>query len=338
MIKLLCPNCMKSVAVPDDAAGAETPCPECGAAFAVPSRYHPVVAPPPAPPVLPPESVPMSTVPSDRPAPPPGLIPSAYSAANNQLEPPLPPPPPPPPVPHGYTHSRGVTISPVVMAWVPAVFLTLILVLTFFDWVGSYVGGHPVYAQNAWRSLTGSVARNFQIEELIKQQAAWPADVLNKVRSDWEVMLPYLLALVLATAAAWAERMVATLDRTRLPPPLRWVGTVWPYRIPVTAGLATVALLLVLIQVGSGFGLERAMRAAVNDRLVPDRTANKENAATLAAIDFKAEQELARFNLERTTWLHLAILLNVLVVVAMVVRSVMERRGNRPPPRLVLQY
>ncbi|MDB5307570.1 MAG: hypothetical protein JWO38_1772, partial [Gemmataceae bacterium] len=46
MIKLLCPNCMKTVSVPDDAAGKETSCPECGKPFAVPARYNPVVAAP----------------------------------------------------------------------------------------------------------------------------------------------------------------------------------------------------------------------------------------------------------------------------------------------------
>ena len=38
----------------------------------------------------------------------------------------------------------------------------------------------------------------------------YTVDVLNRVRWDWELMLPYLVALTLALVVAWAERMVAT--------------------------------------------------------------------------------------------------------------------------------
>ena len=46
--------------------------------------------------------------------------------------------------------------------------------------------------------------------------------------------------LILAVVMAWSERMVATLDRTRLPGWLRWVTVVWPYRIPILAGVAVL--------------------------------------------------------------------------------------------------
>lgn len=275
----------------------------------------------------------MSTAPPEHPAPPPGFVPPETT----QFEPPLPPTPPPPPIPHGYTHSRGFSLSPRVMAWVPAVGLTLILLLTFLNWVGSYVGGHAVYAQSAWRSAARSVARDFPLERLMEQQAAWPTDVLNKVRTDW-LMVPYLIALIVAVVFAWAERMVAALDRTRLPPPLRWVAAVWPYRIPVIAALATVAFILLVAQASNGFGLERAMKGLVGERFAAERTASAGNPAALDAIDFKQDQELSRFNLERTTWFYLALALHVAVVLAMLVRAALERRGNRPPPRFVYQY
>lgn len=341
---------MKSVSVPDDAAGKETPCPECGEPFSVPARYTPVVAtaPPPAPPIetpapqspvpVHPEASPMSSALPDRPPPPPGLVPPAYPSPNAQLaslqslEPPL------PPVPPGYTHSRSVVIRPRVLEWVPVVCLTLILILTFCNWVGSYVEGSPVYAQNAWRALTGYPSRNYKLEELLTKQAAWPADVLNNVSSDWLLMLPFLLVLILATVLAWAERTVTSLDKKRLPPPLQWVATIWPYRAPVIAGLATIAFFLIAIQMLNGFGLERAMKRVVAERYAAERKNAEGDPAALDAINYKQDQELARFNLERTTWLYLAVVLLILVILVMIAHAGLERRGNKPLPRIVIQY
>src|SRR5207249_10197154 len=131
--KKTCQHCLRPVSVPDDAAGKDATCPECGKAFPVQARYNPVVAPvpPPAAPPTPtpytapatPEPVPMSTVPPvlDRPAPPPGYVPPS---ASNQLEPPPPPAPPVPAAPPGYRRSVGVTFHPKVTAWLPAVCLT----------------------------------------------------------------------------------------------------------------------------------------------------------------------------------------------------------------------
>lgn len=343
MIKLVCPNCMKTVSVPEDAAGKDAPCPECGKPFPVPARYTPTVAPAPTvPPPVRPESPPMSSAPLDRPAPPPGLVPPPYPSPNTQLEPPLPPPPPPPPIPFGYTRSRGVNISPTVLAWVPAVCLTVIFLLTFFPWVGSYVGRTAVYTQTAWRAAFGGeqsrVRTNFPLEDLMKRNARWPDGVVDKATSDWALLVPYILVLILALVIAWAERMVATLDRARMPPQLRWAASLWPYRIPMVAGLATVALLVLVIQMTRGFGLERAFGEVVSERFAEERKASATSPQAQAAIDFKEDEELARYNLERTTWLYLALGLNILVVVAMVGRAWLDRRGNKPPPRIVFQY
>lgn len=327
MPKLICPNCAKFVTVPDEAAGTTVPCPECKAPFPVPARYDPVVsvpvAPPPPPP--PPPAAPPPVVP---PAPPPGITPEAMAAVSHGT----------PPVAAGYTHSVGLSLKPSTLAWVPAVGLTLILVLTLLPWVGSYVGGSAVYSQGAWRAVSGNPSRNFHLEELSRQQAGWPADVLNKVTSDWPLMLPYLVLLILAVIIAWAERLVADVDRTRLPRQAGFVGDVWPYRVPVLAGLATVLVVLLFVQAARGFGLERAMRQVVAERFADERAKNAGNQAALDAIEFKADQELSRFNLERTAWFELAVGLHLLVLLAMAGRFWLDRRGAKPPPRLMLQY
>ena len=324
MPKLICPNCAKFVTVPDEAAGTTVPCPECKAPFPVPARYDPVVSVPPAPPSPPPPPPP----PVAPPAPPPGVTPEAMAAVTN----------PAPPVPAGYEHTVGVSLKPSTLAWVPAVGLTLVLLLTLFPWVGSYVGGSAVYSQTAWRALTGNPARNFHLEELSRQQAGWPTDVLNKVLSDWPLMLPYLLLLILAVVLAWAERFVADVNRSRLPRQAGFLGDIWPYRVPVLAGLSAALTVLLFIQAGRGFGLERAMRQTVAERFAVDRERAAGNQAELDKIEFRADQELSKFNLERTAWFEVAVGLHLLVVLAMVGRFWLDRRGNKPPPRLVLQY
>lgn len=321
MPKLICPNCARFVTVPDEAAGTTLPCPECKAPFPVPARYDPVVSVPatsPPPPVAPPPVTPA--------APPPGVTPEALAVVTQ----------PPPPVGAGYEHTVGVSLKPSTLAWVPAVGLTLVLLLTLFPWVGSYVGGSAVYSQTAWRSLTGTPARNFHLEELSRQQAGWPTDVLNKVSSDWLLMLPYLLLLILTVGLSWAERFVA--DVSGLPKQVGFLRDVWPQRILALAGLAVILVVLLFLQAGRGFGLERAMRQTVADRYAEDRTKAAGNQAELDKIEFRADQELAKFNLERTAWFELVVGLHLLVVLAMVGRYWLDRRGNKPPPRLVLQY
>ena len=44
------------------------------------------------------------------------------------------------------------------------------------------------------------------------------------------------------------------------------------------------------------------------------------------------------FNIERTTWLYLALICNAFAVLALIVRYLLARRANKPPPRLVLHY
>jgi hypothetical protein len=275
----------------------------------------------------------MSTAPPDRPAPPPGLVPPAYPAPGTQLEPPLPEPPPPPAIPPGYTKSRGITLSPRWVSWVPVVCLTVIVLLTFFPWIGSYIGRSAVYSQNAWLALGGDASRNFKLEDLLPGKGEW----LNRLTSDWW-LLPYFICLILAVVLAWAERGVATLDKTRLPPQLRWIAGIWPYRNPVIAGLAALALGLLLIQMLNGFGLERALRSVVAEQFNEARKAAGDSGAAQARIEFQEEQELAKYDLQRTTWLYLAVLLHVAAVLAITARAALDARGHRPPPRLVFQY
>lgn len=334
-MRLICPHCMSGVTVPDDAAGKDATCPNCGKAFPTPARYSaevmspPVppapVAPPPAP-VVPEVAPPTQTVVT--PPAPPGYIPPVPPVAPSGFLPP--PAPAAPQAAEGYTRSVGFSFSPKVIAWLPPVFLLLTFVLTMFTWVGSYGGNTAVYSQGPWRALFGKVYRNIPLEKVIPIPAGW----IDNLRSDWGLMLPYLFVLLAAAALAWVERWLRLFD----PQQYQQLARVWANRHGVIFGLATLALVFAVMQVSRGFGMERAMRQVVDEKFADARAKAANSPSAVEAIDYEKEQEYAKFNLETTTWAYLAIAFNALAVLAAIARWLLVRRPNRLPPRFVLHY
>jgi hypothetical protein len=299
------------------------------------------------------EPPPMSTDPPfDRPPPPPGLVPPPPPTTAQAAPPPPPglvlrsPPSAPaatanpssaasldvPVLPGGYTRAWGLTISPRVVAWLPAILLTVTVVSTFFPWVGSYLGGYPVYSQSPWRALFGSVSRNFALEERMPGDRSW----LDNLRSDWEVLIPYLLLLVAAVALAWADRGLSTFDPRQVPP----LAKLWPWRKSLIAGLAGLAFLLMFAQVSRGFGMERAIRKMVreNPEIAKLREEAGASVARLAVVENKEDQELAKYNLEVTSWQRLGLTCNFLAPLLAVLSIGLERRGDKPPPKILLHF
>ncbi|MFO0825557.1 MAG: hypothetical protein U0792_20955 [Gemmataceae bacterium] len=85
--------------------------------------------------------------------------------------------PAPTPQQASYTHAIGITISPRVIVWLPAVLLTIVFFSTFFRWTGSYLGGHPVYSQSPWQAVFASVSRNFAFVFMPAQGVARSGDL-----------------------------------------------------------------------------------------------------------------------------------------------------------------
>jgi hypothetical protein len=342
VIKLICPHCMKPVPVPDDFAGREVTCPSCSKTFEAPARYNPAVLgdPPPPPPVAPPPAPPPAPPTAAVPPPPPVAAPE-YSppAAPAGYAPPTPPTvpteaavAPPTPTPAGYTRSCGITISPRVVAWLPAIFLTITFVCTFFSWIGAYFGGSPAYWQSPWRALVGRPGSNPVYVQYMPGDGAW----FNAVPADVGLMLPFLFLLIVALVFAWADRALPSSD-SRIASRL---ATLWPWRKTLIASTAGLALVFVVIQVASGFGMERAIRKSVRDN--PEIAKAREEAAGApskeTAVDNRVDAEIAKFNLERTWWQDIAVYSLIAAVLAVLLLIVLDRRGTRPPPRIVLHY
>jgi hypothetical protein len=323
---------MKPVAVPDDFAGREITCPACNKVFDAPAKYTPTVLaeptpPPPSPkppPPPPPEPKPMSPDPTaNRPMPPAGLVPPPPPAGPA-------PTPATPVLPVGYTRQRAATIHPGVVAWLPAVLLVITVLCTFAAWVGMYVGGYPAFSQGPWSAMVGSRNPNPSLIATMPSLDDWT----GHFNSNWKLMVPYLLVLILATALALADRGFHSLDPRRIPP----LAGVWKWRKLAILVFAATAFVLAFSQVLHGFGLERAIHKTVAEKFAPERAEAKGNAVKLAQVQYREDQEFARYNLERTTWLYVALVCNLLAVLAMLAHTALERRGDKPPPRVVLQY
>lgn len=330
-MRQICPNCLKSVDVPESAAGGEYDCPACGKPFPVPKGYTPAVLVPPARDAAPDAARPGGNAPGsagDRPSPPPGFVPPAA------------PPPagahaPGPPTYAGPLRSHGVPLDPRVMAWLPAACLTVCLVLTFFPWVGAYPGGYRVCSQNPWEAGVRDV--NFPATAVPEAvQKAEPE--LRALAPINLFMLLYGILLVVTVLLAWLERVFHTVpDVTTLPGPLAWLPRVWPHRFALLLGLTGLLLFLVGFQVWRGFGLETAV----------ERYATNLHATEVEAADTNAKKQIAqigigmdaaRFAVQPTTVRDLAVAAHVVAVLGVLARVWLTRRGPKPPPRLALEY
>ncbi len=314
-MRLICPHCMSTVTVPDETAGKDAACPSCGKSFTTPSRYAASVVPDAAAPVASPPAQLESPI-SHAPAPPPGYVPPVGVALDATVA--------------GFTRARGITISPHLFSWLPAVFLLFTLILSFLPWVGVYVGGTGIYWQQPWRAVVGSVGRNFALERAIAISTEW----LNKVTSDWEWMIPFLLCLLVATVLAWLDRASHMISPERL----KRIEKIWTHRQSIIGVLTSLAFVFVLLQVLYGFGMQRAIQQTVNAQFADARAKAVNDPATQTRIEYDAAAAYRGFNIERTSWLYLALLCNLLAVLSLGVRCALDRRGNKLPPRLVLHY
>ena len=331
MIRQLCPHCYASVELPPDAAGRETPCPQCAKAIAVPAAYAPSVAASgglqnlgPTPQNIP-SPTRLGTNPMSEPiAPPPGLNPA--SAA--------PPPavPMPSTAPNSEPGSCTVALSPIWLDWVPVLCFTLILVLTLFNWVGTYPGGTRVYSQSPWYAALGWISPNTLPEELLLDERYFEDAV---PRNHW--LFLYFPLLFAALLLGWLDRVIRNPTVNSVPGPLAWLPSIWPRRFLVLTAISGLLLALLLFQTWRGFGLETAVKQKVAEQYseqekVADSTPKKQKVTVMMG------QELGRYQLQGTTPLNAAIAAHAVAFLAMLGRWWLHNRGAKPYPRVSLQY
>ncbi len=338
-MRLICPHCVNEAIYPDDMAGKEVTCPHCGKSFPTPARTSamtPTGEAEAAGPIEPVRSLPHPEIPvpaGSNPYTPPGYVPPGSEtwvdptrALSMQHMAPT-----ASAAVAGLTRSCGITISPRVVAWLPAILLTVVLVCTAFPWVGCFVGDSAVYAQRPWGAMFGSTPyRNFQLEEAGVIPSGW----LDKISSDWRLLLPFFFLLLVSLIFAWAERGLSSVDPRQIPP----LAKLWPWRHAVIASCATLALVMLLLQLTQGFSMERAIHQHIESEFADRLEKAASSPAELARLEYLEEQVFRSYNVEYTKWFYLAVMSHIVAVAASVLRLALNRRGDRPPPRLVLYY
>ena len=312
MIRQMCGQCGALNQVPESAAGTKLPCTTCGAILDIPAAYTPTVANdgglPTAP--KPPE-------PAPAPVPPPGLN---LAALNPQ------------PIPAAPVSTESGTftlrLNPLWLDWVPAAAVTLAFLCTFFFWFGSYPGGTRVYAQNPWLSLIGDMSVSPLPEKLIDDEKEIEANLRG---NRW--LIAYIPLMFAALGLFWVERFLKNPTPTTVPGPLAWLPGIWPQRYAVLTGLALLLFLLLSIQTWRGYGVEHAIQMRVN-KLYAEEESQADTTPKRQMVTVKKGRDMAKYALEGTTPLEVALFAQGLAFAAMAGRWWLHRRGNKPLPAI----
>ncbi|MGL6076650.1 MAG: hypothetical protein ACRC8S_21045 [Fimbriiglobus sp.] len=331
VIRQMCPSCFAMIELASSAAGTSAACPKCSKEFPVPSNYTPTVLSEPniqepKPVNDPTPAVPPIPTTDAKPTPPPGLViptdaPRAAASTPEET------------TSGSYGTVRSVTLSPSVLEWLPVACFTLILLLTFFSWVGLYPGGFSTYTQSAWQAFFGTFRTDHISEEVLKLEAP----LKTSISQNLMLMFPYLVALLFATVLAWADRFVTAAHITQLPPQAKIIEKIWPFRFSILTGLAILTLVLLLLQISAGFGLESAVAKHIGADF-NEKIAASDNSSTKQKLHIEMGTKLAQYQLTGTTYLYLALLAHVAVVLAAAAKAWLHRRGTKPLPRIQLQY
>ena len=345
MIRQLCPHCQAIVELPEDSPGKDVPCPQCNNIIVVPASYEPAVDPNV---VLVSSSVSqnrsLNVSSSEIPEPPPGFVPIPAPATTR-----IPPHgvelPHLPGVDRGdaatgaslpstgdYSQHCAIELSARCLAWTSVLALSLILLLSFFSWIGAFPGGYRVYTQMPWQAMIGSLTTHSYFDETLAEET----ELKKHLRGNWALLLPYLLFLLAGTGLAWAWRLVNPDVMAHWPRPWSGLKTFWPALPTLLTGLAVAMLFLLLLQCWVGFGLEMAVQA----RIAEEVAAVQEQEKTTRKLPrpFLVGEKTGRYSVGTTTALNLVVVLQIITVVAMVGWLCLSRREGKPAPRFLAQW
>jgi hypothetical protein len=234
---------------------------------------------------------------------------------------------PAPLLPPSYQKQFTFEVRPTVISWITVVALGLIPVLWFFDWVGAYPGGYAVYSQNAFQLSVGGLFADPVGDEVMQKDGEIRANISGNF-----LLIFYFLASLIALALA-AASFIFGAGSSRLLPTLQ---RIWPYRLGIIEIGAALALVILLFEAWTGFGLEGAVAKVADAKLEHDRSAARTPEKN-QKVDIKRGEEIGRFALERTNWYRLAVLCHLVAVVAAGIQLGVNR-SNRPLPQVTIQW
>jgi hypothetical protein len=295
-MRQLCPYCGQLVDLPAEAAGKETPCPACAKPFAVPMAYTPSVSNP---------------LPAAEEKPPSVAMPS----------------------PLGDQRECALTLSPRILAWVPAISLTVALVaVLFFSWVGSFPAGERVFAQSPLQALFADFSR-----KTVSAVQDEEKGLESLVRTNL-LMLPFLVGLLIAVFYAWLERLFPHPTLQTMPSFLAPLISLWPRRFLLMISLTGFCLALILFQCWRGFSLETAVRDYAVAQVHAKQSDPLDTSVKQQTEQIRISQEAGKFCLSDTlasTWGLIALWT---ALASLLLLGWLDRRGDKPAPRLILRH
>jgi len=201
----------------------------------------------------------------------------------------------------------AVTLHPEVVRWTVPGCLLLMFIFLFFPWISSPLEGKYAFTQTGFGAAFGYA-------EPTAEPSLRPA--------PW-VILFFLVVLagVLASVGLTAHRFLLPRTSVTLPP---IVDSIANHRTYVLGTIALLAFLFLGLQMVMGFSAEaKDFTAAVPEHFkdVPK--------------DF---DQIMKALLHRTVWLKMTFTLSLIGVLAALADFWLERRPNRPPPRLVAEW
>jgi hypothetical protein len=303
-MRLICSHCQLSVTVPDTAAGTPTPCPSCGQSITPPALTGAAIDAAPEPVAPAPSHVPPAPV--TAPAQTPGA--DATRLASSIL-----------PVGAPWLH---LTLRREVAHWLAPGALVVAFILTFFTWVAVAPNGTRVYTQNAWSAAGGKMSTNIVGDRVMQAETELNSHLHMSI---W--LLSYLILLIPTLIVAIADRALAR-NPTAVPDVFR---TIWPHRQTIVAGLCALLTLLLLLSLTTGFGLQSAAIAAA----APAATDKPEpTSAEVAERGLQHDLKIARYGLERTIWLELAVAAQLVALAGIGMSWWLDRHPKAPDPRI----
>jgi len=216
------------------------------------------------------------------------------------------------------------------IGWVAPVSLIVIFLLLWFPWVGAYPGGNGVYTQNAFRAWTGSIATDPVGEQVMNKET----ELKEQTSANWFLMTLFLLSMFAALLLAVASIVFKSAKKPLALPPS--IEAIWPWRTALVGVLSGVALIILLLLLWSGLGLENGVKTVVDQKLEKDRASAK-TGEEIQKVEIKRGLEIGWYNLRLTGWLWWVIVFQLAATAGAGLELWLEKRGSRPPPLILAQ-
>jgi hypothetical protein len=212
--------------------------------------------------------------------------------------------------------------------WIAPVALVVALILTFFTWDAIAPNGNRIYTQNGWQAAFGGGFTT----DLVGERVVKAETDLNAHRGSNVWLIFYLLLLIVAVVVAVADRVLSR--QTTVPDIIR---NIWPHRQMLVSGLCVVLLIFLCAPMLGRFGLEASAAAAAEaavPQLQPVAGQAEPTTAERADRDLRRDVELAKYGLDRTWWLRLTVLAQLIALIGVGSAWWLERHPQAPDLRL----